>query len=226
MRKGTFILILSLFFINCKEKTKAIEKTYEQLEAEVLSDVLPEIAIDYYELFHFYKFPPPPPDINSKKFSEKEINSIKEKSDSLLKNYYKTNQLTKDSIVRLIPEFKKVNFGIVDTIWGISKKAIFSSKYNFKTLKDSLGNRLIKTNEFKNSSLNIIITSLDSVFEGDIKNNPNVPLVALSRVLIDKNRKSAYFEVYRYFLSEKIYCVYSQDKNKWIIKEKITDNNL
>ena len=60
MRKGAFILILSLSFINCQEKTKAIEKTYEQLEAEVLCDILPEIAIDYYELFHFFKFPPPP----------------------------------------------------------------------------------------------------------------------------------------------------------------------
>ena len=49
MRKGTFILILSLFFIHCKEKTKSIEKTYKHLEAEVLCDVLPDIIKDYYK---------------------------------------------------------------------------------------------------------------------------------------------------------------------------------
>ena len=50
MRKGIFILILSLFFINCKEKTKTIDKTYEQLEAELLCDVLPEIIPPFIQL--------------------------------------------------------------------------------------------------------------------------------------------------------------------------------
>lgn len=219
MRKGVFILFLFVFFISCQQKIKETQKTYEKLEAEVFCDVLPEIAIDYYELFHFYKFPPPPPDINSKKFSKKEIDSIKEKSDSLLKSYYKANQLTKDSIVKLIPEFKKVNFGIVDTIWGISKKDVVSIKKHFSPLKDSLNYRSIHLNEFKKTSLNILITSLDSVFEGEIRNKPNIPLVALTRVLFDKNKKRAYFEVYKYSRSEKIYCCYSESKNKWIIED-------
>ena len=98
-----------------------------------------------------------------------------------------------------------------------------SVKNHFIPLRDNLDCRFISEDEFKNTSLNIIITNLDSVFEGDIINKPNVPLVTLSRVLIDKNRKSAYFEVYRRFLSEKIYCIYSEEKNEWIVNEIIKE---
>lgn len=113
MRKGAFILFLYVFFISCQQKTKETQKTYEQLEAEVLCDVLPEIAMDFYEHYYFLELPPPPPELSANKFSKIEIDSITKRFDSISKNYYKKSQFQKDSLIKLIPKFKKVDFGVV-----------------------------------------------------------------------------------------------------------------
>ena len=71
MRKGAFIFILYLFFISCQEKTKETKKTYEQLEAKVLCDVLPEVAKYELENSFWLRIPPPPPipEIDTLKFN-------------------------------------------------------------------------------------------------------------------------------------------------------------
>ena len=53
MKKALSILTIVLFLFSCTEK----EKTYEELEAEVLCDVLPEVIPEIGSLF----IPPPPP---------------------------------------------------------------------------------------------------------------------------------------------------------------------
>ena len=53
MQKLILLTFFSLFTLSCTEK----EKTYEELEAEVLCDVLPEVIPEIGSLF----IPPPPP---------------------------------------------------------------------------------------------------------------------------------------------------------------------
>jgi len=63
-----------MLLLSCTEK----EKTYEALEAEVLCDVLPEIA--KYELNqNFNSVIPPPLEVDSLKFSIEEIQYINQK---------------------------------------------------------------------------------------------------------------------------------------------------
>lgn len=53
MKKALSIITIVLFLFSCTEK----EKTYEELEAEVLCDVLPDVIPEIGSLF----IPPPPP---------------------------------------------------------------------------------------------------------------------------------------------------------------------
>ena len=76
MKKTLSILTIVLFLFSCTEK----EKTYEELEAEVLCDVLPEIA--KYELNQNQNmFLPPPLETDSLKFSKEEIQQLNKKRD-------------------------------------------------------------------------------------------------------------------------------------------------
>jgi len=220
MRKIVLLFLLSTTLLSCSEK----EKTYEELETEVLCDVLPQIAKEYFEFTRFYHLPPPPPDINNNKhLSTKEIDSINKQIDLLFVEYNSKNKNAKDSIIKLIQNDKKVTFGIVDTIWGLSKNEIPNSKNHFIPSKDSLLRRSIFSFEFEKSTLNVKTISLDSLFEGEIRNQPNVPLIALTRVLFDKKFKNAYFEVYKMYSNRKIFCVYSEEKQKWVVKEIIKE---
>jgi hypothetical protein len=72
MQKLILLTFFSFFILSCAEK----EKTYEELEAEVLCDVLPEIA--KYELNqNENNFLPPPLEIDSLKFSKEKIQQLK-----------------------------------------------------------------------------------------------------------------------------------------------------
>lgn len=219
MRKGTFIFILSLFFINCQERTKAVEKTYEELEAEVLCDVLPEIIKDYYKKQHVLL--PPPISIDYSVFSKTHQDSVHALN---LKEWKKINAQvlkTRADFIKLIPKHKKVTFGVVDSLWSITSEKIKGTENYFFPLYDSLNTRAIYSSDFLTCSVNIKTIPKDSIFEGEIRNNPNLRVIGLSRVLIDKPQENAYFEVFQYNDLKKVSCYYIEERNKWIVKEII-----
>ncbi|NHN25631.1 hypothetical protein FIA58_008070 [Flavobacterium jejuense] len=217
MRKGAFIFILSLFFINCLEKTKVVEKTYEELEAEVLSDVLPDVIKDYYKKQPI--IPPPPFETNSKTFSKKQLDSINTTNTNNWKILNSQISKARDSFIKLIPKHKKATFGIVDSLWSITLEKIKGTENYFFPLCDSLNTRVIYSSDFLTCSVNIKTIPKDSIFEGEIRNNPNLRVIGLSRVLIDKPKENAYFEVFQYNDLKKVSCYYLEEKNKWIVKE-------
>ena len=217
MRKGTFIFILSLFFISCQEKTKVVQKTYEQLEAEVLCDVLPDVIKDFCK--KQYLLLPPPISIDYSVFSKTNQDSIHV---AKVKEWKKLNaqiHKTRADFIKQIPEHKKVTFGVVDSLWSITSKKIKGTENYFISLYDSLDTRAVYDTDFLNCSVIIKTVSTDSIFEGEVRNNPDLRVIGLSRVLIAKPQENAYFEVYQYFYLKKICCIYSNEKKKWIINE-------
>lgn len=72
MKKALSILSIVLFLFSCTEK----EKTYEELEAEVLCDVLPEV-LERELKFYSVRIPPPPRTLDSLRYSDKQLDSIK-----------------------------------------------------------------------------------------------------------------------------------------------------
>lgn len=70
-----------------------------------------------------------------------------------------------------------------------------------------------------NCSVNIKTIPVDSIFEGEVRNNIGLAVISLSRVLIDKPQENAYLEVLDYFNRKKVSCFYSNKQKKWVIKE-------
>ena len=72
MKKALSVLSIVLFLFSCTEK----QKSYEELEAEVLCDVLPEV-LERELKFYSVKIPPPPQTLDSLKYNDKQLDSIK-----------------------------------------------------------------------------------------------------------------------------------------------------
>ncbi|WP_130734786.1 hypothetical protein [Flavobacterium sp. J27] len=218
MRKGTFILILSLFFIHCKEKTKSIDKTYEQLEAEVLCDVLPEVAKYELENSFWIRIPPPPPipEIDTFKFNSFQTDSILHKSKNDWDNFVSEKRRKINEEILNLKEFKKVEFGILDTLGWVNKSNIDKIEYKI----DSLAPRPLKINEFKECKIKISLITYENTFEGEIRNS-DMPLLFLSRVLLSQDYKKAYFFVFKYYRAYHVFCEFSE--NRWFIKKIIEE---
>jgi hypothetical protein len=213
MRKLILLTLFSLILISCKEK----QKTYETLEAEVLCDVLPEIA--KYELNqNFNSVIPPPLEIDSLKFSKEKIQQINRKRNEdwiIFKSELKQNI---EISIKKINDNKKFKYAIIDTLNNVYNSFNQTFKYEF----DSLPERKLNENEFKNSSLDVVLVSYKDTFEGGVRNNEYLPLSRLSRVLIHKNGK-AYFECNKMYYHYKVFCNYSQKENKWKIEKIIKE---
>ena len=213
MRKLILLTLFSLILISCKEK----QKTYETVEAEVLCDVLPEIA--KYELNqNFNSVIPPPLEIDSLKFSKEKIQQINRKRNEdwiIFKSELKQNI---EISIKKINDNKKFKYAIIDTLNNVYNSFNQTFKYEF----DSLPERKLNENEFKNSSLDVILVSYKDTFEGGVRNNEYLPLSGLSRVLIHKNGK-AYFECNKMYYHYKVFCNYSQKENKWKIEKIIKE---
>ena len=101
MKKFVLLFLFCITLLSCTEK----EKTYEELEAEVLCDVLPSVVGEIT-----IQLPPPPfPDSlksnNFKTTTDKEtINLIKK---------------SKEDILKLANEKHKYRIGIIDTLRSI-----------------------------------------------------------------------------------------------------------
>jgi hypothetical protein len=212
MKKGAFIFILSLFFINCQEKTEEVQKTYEELEAEVLCGVLPQIA---HEFVMTTLPPPPPPEKDYEKYNYRPLST---------EDFIKFVENQKDSIKILANEKNKYRIGIIDTLRGIDftyyKKGFPKHLNDFIPTFDSLDYRKIYKNEVKKSTL--LINLYGSEFLPHFANNHNHDehtIISISRVVINKNKDKAFFDVLTAGCVPFVFKIIStKNKNKWVVK--------
>ena len=213
MQKLILLTFFSFFILSCTEK----EKTYEELEAEVLCDVLPEIA--KYELNqNENNFLPPPLEIDSLKFSKEKIQQLNKKRDEdwiTFKLELKQKIVTS---IKKIDEFKKYKYAVIDTLLSVNASFNKHLKYEF----DSLPERKLNVKEFNKSNLYVTLVSYKDTFEGGVRNDEHLPLSGLSRVLIHKNGK-AYFQCNKMYYHYNVFCNFSQKENKWKIEKIIKE---
>jgi hypothetical protein len=184
MKKALSILAIVLFLFSCTEN----EKTYEELEAEVLCDVLPEVIPEIGSEF----IPPPPPPPDSLQNENYKISSDEE--------FFKLVNEEKEKIKKLAKQKNKYSIGIIDTLRGIDftyYKNEFPKHFNdFKPIFDSLELRQVNKNEVKNSTL--LINLYGSKFLPNITSNHNHDehtIVSISRVVINRNKDKAFFDL-------------------------------
>lgn len=213
MKKALSIITIVLFFFSCSEK----EKSYEELEAEVLCDVLPEVIPEIGG--EFIPLPPPPPDSlqneNYKIFSDEE--------------FLKLVNEEKEKIKKLAKQKNKYRIGIIDNLRGIDftyYKNEFPKHFNdFKPIFDSLEFRQVNKNEVKNSTL--LINLYGSKFLPNITSNHNHDehtIVSISRVVINRNKDKAFFDLTNGGCIPDAFKIISIKKNnKWILKEIIKE---
>lgn len=207
------ILLISLFFFSCDDNPK----TYEELEAEVLCDVLPEIA--KYELNQNQNnFLPPPLETDSLKFSKEEIQQLNKKRDEDWITFKLELKQNIEIAIKNTDQFKKYKYAVIDTLLSVNKPTTEDFKYEY----DSLPERKLSVNEFEKSNLNVVLVSYKDTFEGGVRNNEHLPLSGLSRVLIHKNGR-AYFECNKVYYHYKVFCNFSQKGNKWKIEKIIKE---
>ncbi|MCO6161786.1 hypothetical protein [Flavobacterium sp. NRK F7] len=210
MRKGTFILILSLFFINCKENTKTIDKTYEQLEAEVLCDVLPEIIPPFIQL----DLVPPQPQ------SSDLLNKIDEtfsEDDSIVINLKSKLEYIK----KLAKEKNKIYIGLNSLMFSINKSEFNCLNQN-QIMFDSIKERKIRNNEIVKSTLKIKLLDNDTIASmGEFILDRNLTaMISTTRVLFNKTKSKAYFKLHPFgCLPYSIEVMAEKINNKWTVKE-------
>lgn len=210
MRKLFLLLLFGITLLSCSEK----EKTYEELEAEVLCDVLPEVA--EYELDELHKMmllPPPPPEKGNNIDSQKYKNTLKE-----WEGYKIEIQKNNDLLIQNLNKYKKVEYGVLDTLRYVYKFKNDKIQYKF----DSLDIRRVDVEEFTKCNLKINLVAYKNTFEGGDRNSDN-PLLFLSRVLIDAENKNSYFSVFRHYQSLHFFCKFSEKEQKWVVKEIIKE---
>ena len=208
-----YILLISLILFSCSEK----EKTYEELEAEVLCDVLPEFA--KYELNQSQNnFLPPPLEVDSLKFSKEKIQQLNKKRDEDWITFKLEIKQNIETSIKKVDEFKKYKYAVIDTLFSVNKPFSEDFKYEY----DSLSERKLTKNEFEKSNLDIVLVPYKDTFEGGVRNNENLPLSGLSRVLIHKNGK-AYFQCNKMYYHYNVFCNFSQKENKWQIEKIIKE---
>jgi len=207
------ILLISLFFFSCEGNPK----NYEELEAEVLCDVLPEIA--KYELNQSQNnFLPPPLEVDSLKFSKEKIRQLNKKRDEDWITFKLEIKQSIETSIKKVDEFKKYKYAVIDTLFSVNKPFSEDFKYEY----DSLPERKLSKNEFDKSNLDVTLVSYKDTFEGGVRDNEHLPLSGLSRVLIHKNGK-AYFQCNKMYYHYNVFCNFSQKENKWKIEKIIKE---
>lgn len=213
MKKALSILAIVLFLFSCSEK----EKTYEELEAEVLCDVLPEVA--KFEIKSFLRLGvviPPPTELDTLNYTNKQIDSIKKVEYNDWEKYKKIRKEKSDSIFNLIEKVKRIEFGILDTLADVEKLKFDKNIYKF----NNLDFRGVEIKEFEKCNLKINLVNFKNTFEGEDRNSNN-PLVFLTRVLIDEKDEKAFFSVLKMYGTYHVFCNFSQKENKWKIEKII-----
>ena len=214
MKKALSVLSIVLFLFSCTEK----QKTYEELEAEVLCDVLPEVIPEIGSLF----IPPPPPMPDSLQNENYKISSDEE--------FFKLVSVEKEKTKKLAKQKYKYRIGIIDTLRRIDLtyyKNEFPKHFNdFKPIFDTLDFRQINKNEVKNSTL--LINLYGSEFLPHLTSNHNHDehtIVSISRVVINRNKDKAFFNLTKGGCVPYAFKIISIRKNnKWILKGIIKDD--
>ena len=207
------ILLISLFFFSCEDN----QKTYEELEAEVLCDVLPEVA--KFEIKSFLRLGvviPPPTELDTLNYTNKQIDSIKKVEYNDWEKYKKIRKEKSDSIFNLIEKVKRIEFGILDTLADVEKLKFDKNIYKF----NNLDFRGVELKEFEKCNLKINLVNFKNTFEGEDRNSNN-PLVFLTQVLIDEKDEKAFFSVLKMYGTYHVFCNFSQKENKWKIEKII-----
>ena len=207
--KNIFIIIVSILFFSCEKK----EKSYEELEAEVLSDVLPEI-IHYYASF-IHLLPQPPEAIDSSKYSLEQIQLIEKDQDSIFKQFLIRREKYMDSIKVLAKQDKKLKIGIMNYL--ISND--IEDRNEFIELDEE---RLISESELLKSTLDIKLIERDSIAaKGEFFEDPEINgiLIFLSRVSFNKEKNITYFEIYRFINPRPDIFIAKKVNEKWELKE-------
>lgn len=202
MKKIVLPFLFSITLLSCSEK----EKTYEELEAEVLCDVLPELIKTFIQI----KLPPPPPP--GYKMSEKENKNYTE----LLESAKKQN----DSILIKAQQKDKIKIGLNSTLFNL----VIKDFQEIKTNRDTIFSRKIDQKEVIKSTLKINLIEHDTVASwGEFIFDNNLEgLVSVSRVLIIKDK--AYFKLYPFGCIPTKFKIISEKKNnKWVVKEIIKE---
>ena len=214
MKKALSILSVVLFLFSCTEK----EKTYEELEAEVLCDVLPEV-LERELKFYSVRIPPPPRTLDSLRYNDKQLDSIKIQDslswDAHLKNYkvYYQNQLSE------IRQYKKVQQKVLDTLLYVKKLSVDETVY----LKSELDSRKIELDEFNDSNIKVNLVPYSNTFEGQERNSGE-QVFFLTRVLMNEKGENSFFTVFKFFGTYHVFFFFLKNK-KWEIRKVIPDDD-
>ena len=204
MKKALSILSIVLFLFSCTEK----EKTYEELEAEVLCDVLPDVIHSFIQI---NLPPPPPPSLDSL-----EINF---NIDSITKDI----ERQRDEIKKLAQEKNKIHIGLNSLMFSINKSEFrITNQRNISI--DSLKERKFRSKELLNSTLKIKFVENDTIADrGEFIKDPQIKaLSSVSRVLFNDKKTKAFFKLYPFgCLPYSIEVVSEKVNNKWVVKEII-----
>ena len=204
MKKALSIVSIVLFLFSCTEK----EKTYEELEAEILCDVLPEVIHSFIQI---NLPPPPPPSLDSL-----EINF---NIDSITKDI----ERQRDEIKKLAQEKNKIHIGLNSLMFSINKSEFrITNQRNISI--DSLKERKFRSKELLNSTLKIKFVENDTIADrGEFIKDPQIKaLSSVSRVLFNDKKTKAFFKLYPFgCLPYSIEVVSEKVNNKWVVKEII-----
>jgi len=205
MRKLLYLVLIFTLF-SCKEKT------YEELEAEVLCDILPQLA---HEIIMTKLPPPPPPEEDYEKYNYKPFST---------EDFIKLKEIQKDSIKLLAKEKHKLVIGLNYNLLTINIKD-FKFKNKFKLVK--LTQRRLKDDELEKSKVKFKYFEPDSVrLRGEFINDEDISsLISTSRVLFNLGNNESFFELYPFgCMPYKIVIISKKKNNKWIVKEIIKED--
>ena len=191
-----YFLILSLVFASCSKK----EKTYEELEAEILCGVLPEIISTIEGGGPIYE------------------NNLNFEGNNISNEVLSSVLIQIDSINNLIDD-NNFSIGVLDTLISINPERVktFLKKDTFKPLKKNLESRKINSNELKKCHIKIdfYCSNLTSPIKIHPKPKENQNIYLISRVIIEKNKKMAIVILSKGFHTNTILVHFKN--NKWEI---------
>ena len=215
--KNIFIILFSFFIFSCEKK----EKYYEELEAEVLSDVLPEIAKHELNNSFWLLYPPPPPapeEGASEKYDAKQIDSIVKQINVEWEEYKKTQKEEIKRYLIEIDKFKKYEQSVIDTLRFVERLKIDTNIYLF----DSLDLRGLRQDDFSKCILDIKLVSSSEIFEGEDRKT-HKPVLFPTRVLISTDKHNSFFSILKWYGTYHVFCKYSEKLNKWEIDKIVKD---
>lgn len=190
--KNIFIILVSFVIFSCEKE----EKSYEELEAEILCDILPEMA---GILGGGGPIPEDKLNFEGNVISEEMLKAVSRQMDSVAK-------LIQDG---------QYDIGVCDTLLSVdTKNFVF-----FEPLKKKLDIRKIEAIELKDCKLKIDFYTINRL--PPIKRTPEPKkgqiIYRINRVVISKNKKEAFVGLSRSFKHHKGALV-RFNNDKWVIE--------